>query len=120
VLASAERNITGMTGLRKKDGSFYKHTHPHHPITMLVGVSRAMFDLTHQVALQLAVVYPNHACAASIKSWYPQARPESGTSLVVCRLGLPTFITHSLDEYAALLRGYLISKKGVPLDTHAA
>jgi hypothetical protein len=113
ILASAERNTCGDTSMFKADGSKYKHAHPHHPITKLVGTSYAMWNLTYTVGMTLAAIYDNHEAGYSIRNWKPLSPPTTGGDLIVCRLGREPVITQSLAVYSIFMRTYLRTHKGI-------
>lgn len=105
------------TAMRKADGTQYAPTKSqlHHPICVAAAMSNKMYWLTANVALELAKIYPTHACTKSLisymKAWgiSEQQQDHSG-SLLLVRRGEPHAVLGTFRSYAMHMRQYLESK----------
>ena len=116
--------------MRKASGEYYKLGHSNHPVTRHMRISYAQYCLCFNVAFYLAKEFPAHACATSLKAWHMtyfhslcnfNATPTGieikklVSNLILCRKGQPQIFVQSIAEYAALMREYCISTKGMTL-----
>lgn len=114
LLASVEHAITGASTMKREDGALYKAAHPHHPITKEMAENWYQWALCYDVALHLAMVYRDHACAATLRAWsFDDAKipmPEIERYLIV-RRGYNIQYVYTRSHYAAILRDYLEAKQ---------
>lgn len=115
VLASVEHALTGKCTLIKANGQPYGRSHPHHPCVVQACKAFKQWNLTYEVAFQLADVFPAHACAKSFRAWNCAESVLStgpATSLLVVRRNHPHTYVNTLAEYVSLMRPYFLAKLG--------
>lgn len=102
-------------GMYKVDGTPYKLAHPNHPITRHMKLSYKNYLLCWSVAYCLADLFPSHACSKSFDKFYRTRHEKefTGDGYIVCRKGQPVTFVNTLAEYAALMREYCETVKGM-------
>lgn len=122
ILASVQHINNGKTDLLKADGTPYKAAHPNHPCTKWAANSLMQYDMLFQTTDALAELLPTHACA---RSFFNARRdlelqtipfPPKYDGLIVVRRGAEHKVVHSVNDYARIMRQYLVDTKNFPKD----
>lgn len=127
LLACVDHLQLGGTNMIKANGERYRKAHPHHPITKNMTVSCRNYSLCMQVAQELALIYPSHACSKSLYDWMRGPRATvcmdvGPSAYCVCRKDQEHVYVTTTTEYSDLIRPYVMAKinysQGEPHEVH--
>jgi len=116
ILSCADYHQFNTTWMQRKDKVLYKFpkAHRNHPVVLAAAFSFEQFELTKLVAESLARQFPNHASSESLSIWNHKRQTYTNWSkkgFTSCRTGYPITLVSTINEYANLMRQYVLNKQ---------